>query len=300
MRILFHNYSNELTTEPLYLSNAMRQCGLDVTLWVDPSISAYDAFDMNKPDVFITHAYSVTPDIFKYLGESKKIDLVLNVTGLSDVQVSDIEKYCDHEGVKCPFMFTNHFSLKGRNKTPDIKTKFHRVYPAFDLFLSNPIDKPKIISEGVISQHNDEQLQSVIKDKEVYHLIQVTNGEREDGFDLRTNATSLKGLYPVYNKLTVVGDANFCSSQLFFDLNYNTHNISISCHDETAFFDFLSEAFENIDTGEDIKLQVREQIKNRHTPFHRAATLCKHLKAKDEMAKVERAKSQLSELLKGQ
>ncbi len=294
MKLLFHNYSNEVTTEPLYLSNALRQCGVDAALWADPNVSAFDALDMAGPDVFVSHAYAITPDIFKYLTTAKNIDLVLNVTGLTDTQITDLEGHLKRSGVNCPFIFTNHF---GFNKKPATELKFHTIYPCADLFNAAPAMGDKTVKEAVLCKESGEQLNDAIRHSDQYHMFHVTNGDLDEAFDMRTNINSLKGLYPVYEKIRLVGDANFCSSQFFFDLNFNTYNIAVTCSDRPNFDKFLAEAFEDKDDGGDIKLQVRNQIKDRHTPWHRAATLCKHLKAKDEMMKVERAKSQLSTML---
>ena len=55
MKILFHNYSNSTSTEPIYLYNALQKCGVESFIWADPNMSAYDVFDTTKPDVFVTH-----------------------------------------------------------------------------------------------------------------------------------------------------------------------------------------------------------------------------------------------------
>jgi hypothetical protein len=112
----------------------------------------------------------------------------------------------------------------------------------------------------------------------------------------------LRGLYNFYDKLTIVGDINLCSSQLFFDLNYNAKDVFVNCYEEEAFADFLEEVFEevdvNLETYKDMHAEIRNQMKYYHTPFHRAATLCEYLKDQDAAKQVEGAKSQVSMILK--
>lgn len=290
MKILFHNYSNELSTEPIYLTKALHQSGLDAMLWSDPNVSAFDSFDRTKPDVFITHAQTITPDILKYLSQNRSIDLVVNITGLSDGQVMSLEKHILDSNISCPSIFTNSFS---HNEKPTTSLKCFRLFPAVDIFNVRRSPAFKACESAVVALRQSEMLQKAIKGKEVYHLIQVTNKDMEDGFDLRTNAISIGQLYGIYKNVMLVGDTDFCSSQLFFDLNYNTDNIKVEVSDRENFNKFLSEAFKNTDADEDIGLQIKGQIANSHTPFHRAATLCKHLKFKDGMIKTERAKDHI-------
>jgi hypothetical protein len=109
----------------------------------------------------------------------------------------------------------------------------------------------------------------------------------------------MQDLFKYYRKWSLVGDADFCSSQIFFDLNFNVHNIVVAAEDGENFDKFLEEIFEDKDSGEDIGVQIKNQLKLRHTPFHRAATLMKYLKFKDGMSQVEHVKTQLSDMLKG-
>jgi len=297
MKILFHNYSNETTTEPAYLCAALQKSGVDAKLWSDPRTSAFDAFDLTQPDVFVTSYQTITPDILKYIElNNKKIDLVLNVTGVSDAQMEDIESVIKNLKINVPLVFINSFSYKKRPKT---SLKCERLFPAFDLFNIRRTDEKALCEEAVLATKPSEKLTEVLSKKRVYHLVQITNGKKDEEFDIRANAPSMQDLFKYYRKWSLVGDADFCSSQIFFDLNFNVHNIVVAAEDGENFDKFLEEIFEDKDSGEDIGVQIKNQLKLRHTPFHRAATLMKYLKFKDGMSQVEHVKTQLSDMLKG-
>lgn len=294
MRILFHNYSNETTTEPLYLFQALQKSGIDAHVWADQNVSAFDIFDQIKPDVFVSSFRNITPDIIKYLEQTPNISLVLNVTDISENQMKDVEVSLKSKKIKIPFIFTNSFEYK---PLPETRIKCERIYPAFDLFRVRPKTQEPICKEAVLSRSFDGHLEKQLVDKEVYHLIQVTQGEKDENFDLRVNVSSVQELAQYYESLFLVGDADFCSSQLFFDLNFNADNVTVRVEDEDNFYKFLSTVFEATETWV-TPMQIKQQLKSRHTPFHRAATFMKHLKDEDGVAAVERVKSQLPEMIK--
>lgn len=294
MRILFHNYSNEVTTEPLYLFQALKQSGLDAHIWADKRVSAFDVFDSVKPDVFVSHYRNITPDVMKYLDQAPNIKLVLNVTDISETQMKDVEGYLTAKGIEVPFVFTNHFSY---NPRPVTKLRCERLYPAFDLFRIRQHNATPLCKEAILSTEYDDFLEEELGKKEVYHLVQVTEGEKDEHFDLRVNASSIQELAQYYHNFLLCGNTDFVSSQLFFDLNFNAHNITVHVSDEDNFNKFLGDIFVDGEAQKDIGRQVKNQLKSRHTPFHRAATFLKYLKARDEMSQVERVKTQLGPML---
>jgi len=300
MKILFHNYSDEMTTEPLYLFQALQKSGLDAHIWSDRLVGAYDTFDTVKPDVFVSNFRNITPDVVKYL-EQAPIDLVLNVTDISETQMKDVEAFLNSKKIKVPFVFTNSFLYKTLPKT-DFKCK--RIFPAFDLFRVRPKGVEVVCKEAILSRSFDGHLEKQLANKDVYHLIQVTEGDKDSNFDLRVNSSSIQELSQYYESFSLVGDADFCSSQLFFDLNFNARNITVIAEDQQNFTKFLSNIFvdteaENKKSEEEMAVQIKQQLKSRHTPFHRAATLLKHLKFQDGVERVENVKGQLPEMLKG-
>jgi len=311
MKILIHNYSNELSSEPSYLYHALARCGVETYVWADPTVSAFDVFDTVKPDVFITHAEMVTPDIVKYLKQSKNIDMAMNVSSMTDQQLKNVEDFFSDGSINVPLVFSNNLSYKPRQKTA---LNLQQLLPAFDLFaitVDNKVHEP-ICKEAIISQKYSKILEEFLKQEDLvdavesnvrnYHLVQVTRGDKSEDFDIRTNVQSLQTLFRMYETITLAGPADFCLSQMFFDSAINAKAMSIVAEDKDNFHKGLDEIFVDTDLKSDdrseIKKEIKKQVKQRHTPFHRAATLLKHLKARDEMVKVEKFKEQLPILLK--
>ena len=294
MKILFHNYSSSTSTEPLYLHNALEKCGVESVLWSDSNASAYDVFDTTKPDVFVTHFRTFGQDIFKYMKENNSCSMVLNVTGASQSQVESIEKELDKAGIKVDFLFTNSFDNK-------LKTKFklHNLYPAADLFNLPPQQNVKsILPEAVVSDKFDENVENYIGEKDVFNLLYITEGDKDSNFDVRVNIRNLSQLYKVYDKMSLIGDNDLCCSQLFFDMAMHCNNPVVRSSDQDGFNKFLSTVFQESNSEDNLLGEIRNQIKDRHTPFHRAWRLMKFLGDKDAMSKIDNVKNQLPTLLK--
>lgn len=295
MKILFHNYTNSLSTEPLYLFHALQQAGVESSMWSDQRVSAYDAFDSQKPDVFVTHFKTFTNDIFTYLKNSRKCDLVLNVTGASQQQLASIEAALNENQIKCPVIFTNSFSKK-------LQTNLNLVdiYPAADIFnLSQKGQADGSLEEAVISNKFDENVENYIGQKEVFHLLYITEDEGDPNFDARVNVRLLPRMYQMYKEVTLVGDSDLCCSQLFFDAALNANRLNVRNKDQEEFNKMLSNVFSDTSTGADVDIvkELKSQIKSRHTPFHRAWRLMKFLGNKDAMAKVDKLKNQTTQIL---
>lgn len=311
MKILFHDYSSELSTEPRYLSRALWQSGIEASLWSNQGVSAYDVFDTVKPDVFVCHCQTMTSDILKYLSSNNSIELVLNVTGMSESQLKYVSDTLENNKVKVPLVISNDFSYKGKLKTT---LNLHRLLPATDIFLSRgkPSESSLICQEAVLSNKYCDNLEKFLVNEETrlealqafkqYHLVQITSGEKSEHFDVRANVSSIHELFHLYRNICIAGDSDFCLSQVFFDSVVNAESMSVIAHDVDNFHDGLKELFSEseIDTEDRavIKAEMKRQIKQRHTPFHRAATLMKLLKNKEDMMKVERIKEQLPNAIK--
>jgi hypothetical protein len=295
MKILFHNYSSSTSTEPLYLHNALQKCGVESVIWGDPNTSAYDVFDTTKPDVFVTHFKTFSQDIFQYMKQNSGCSLVLNVTGASQSQVDSIEKELENSGIKVAFLFTN----SSENK-PKTKFKLHNLLPAADLFNLPPQQNVKsVLPEAVVSNKFDENVENYIGEKDVFNLLYITEGDKDSNFDIRVNVRNLSQLYKVYDKMSLVGDNDLCCSQLFFDMMMYCNNPAVRSSDQEVFNKFLGNVFKDTDQSEDDLVgQIRNQIKDRHTPFHRAWRLMKFLGDKDAMSKIDKVKSQLPTLIK--
>lgn len=291
MKILFMNYSNALSTEPLYLTRALQECGIQAQVWADPRISAYDAFDMYQPDVFVTHYETMTSEIAEYLEKHRNIKLVLNVTGISDSQMQEIEKFVDSKNIEVAFVFVNSFGYKAKPKT---KFKCERIFPAYDIFRQVPPPPKRLCKEAVISNQYNDHLENQLVNKEIYHVVQATNGDKDERFDIRVNATSIQELCNFFSGITLVGDTDFVTSQMWFDGMAKDIDVMVKPSDQENFGKVLKEVFSQTSSdAENVALEITKAVKSRHTPFHRAGTFCKHLKFKEGLSAVERVKSEL-------
>ncbi len=295
MKILFHDYSSELTTEPRYMTVALQYCGVDAALWNDSRVSAFDICDQLQPNVFVTHYTMITPDIIKYLEQNNSIQLVVNVTGMSDNQLVDFEKFTANKGMNVPFVFTNSFD----QTEPQTNIRYEKIPPAFDLFATQRSKHTEpLCPRAIFANVYDDAVEHETKDGDVYHLVQFTNGEINPKFDIRSNATSAHELYKRYGSFTLVGDMDFCSSQIFFDLTMNATNVIVKTDNTDEFEKILMSIFKDTGSTEDMSIQIKNQMKSHHTPFHRVGTLMRLLGDKEAAHKVEIAQGHLSEAIK--
>ena len=289
MKILYHNYSNFLSTEPMYMHNAFTRCGIDSVFWNSNQTSAYDMFDLNKPDVFVTHFKTFTYDILDYLKNNKSnIEIVMNVTGATQSQINSIEQAFEECKVKSPFIFTNDFTLNVKSNL-----KLIQLYPAADVFIADPSALKEIgVPEAIVSDKFTENLEKHIANKEVFHLLHMSGEKLDSNFDIMVNIQSLSQLYKVYPKFTLVGDNELCCSQLFLDMNLSCKKIEVRSSDPVGFQKMLKELFSETQT-EDVQLEIKNQIKNKHTPFDRAYKFMENLGDKDAMDKVMNVKNSI-------
>jgi hypothetical protein len=275
----------------------MRQSGVESHLWGDPKISAFDMLDRAKPDVLISSHLLVTKDIMTYLSGSN-IELVLNVTGISENQLAAMEDAFKQNGIRCPFVFSNNFGYK---KLSSKNIKCHRIWPAADIFNVHQ-KRPGVIDECVVSQKFDESVENYLAKLGSYHLLYLGDNDLIPPFDFRSNVATVAQLYQFYKKVSFFGDADFCSSQVFFDANLQSHGASFYTpeSERANWGSVLKDCFVEvpINSQEEVQAAVKQQIKTRHTPFHRAWTLMKHLKNQEAMKSIENIKNQIGPALK--
>jgi hypothetical protein len=290
MKILFQNYTTPFSTEARYLNAALSTVGIQSEAWVDPKISAYDILDGYEPNVLVSHYKFVTSDLVKYFTENKGIDLVLNVTGADKNAMSSIEDLS--ESVSMPFVFTNDYA----NSEKSEKLQVQNVLPAADVFLLNGSIRTPEISLGVIGSSMTPEIEEVIKEEKVYHLLCL--GE-DEAFDLKTNTTRLSEIYGLYNKIVLSGDISLITSQVFFDISVAGHDLNVvpSKGQKKEFDDFLEKVFKepkHSDGNSNLVQEVRSQIISKHTPFSRAERLMRFLKDDDSVKMLQKAQKDMA------
>lgn len=276
MKILISDYSSDLSTEPLYLNTCFNNAGCKSTL-LSNSTSIYDGFDMVDPDIYITHHQILSKDLLLYLKENqtKKIDLVINVTGMNQDDLSRLDSIFSDNNIKPALYFVNHYDsgLRSRNNIVSI------LYGA-DLFLSSE-KKQYDIDYGIFIQ-SKEELGSI---GETYHYI-TYNKNIDKIADIFLPTNRLTHLYHNYNHIVfkyfdgifpqVFFDAAIKVNSVFFDLTNNNDKNKLNKHIGKLLGEGNHCKLSDLDSG-----KIREQINSKHTCLHRAKSLLSQLPAKE-------------------
>ena len=288
MRILIHNYTSILSTEPMYLARSFEIVGHEVHLWNDPNASVFDTFDQFKPDLFITHFQFINNDCIKYLSQNKDIQLVVNCTGATTDQLKSVAANILENNINCPVLFTNAGAGLKYAKTE--KIRMESVLPGLDVFLPPQVLPDYKLDIGVVALEPNETIDKAIKNKDTYHLLKLTTSdERDKNFDMPVNILNLRSLYSKYKEITFATPMSIVFSQLFYEATFYADKVSFKLtEEEQPMFDsFLQQVFKEEQT-DDISNALKSQIKSNHTCISRAARLCKFLKDSETKLKLEK------------
>lgn len=274
MKILIQNYTSVLSTEPMYLNECFIKSGaINSNIWDTNSASAFDALDSFNPDVLLCHYLTpVLNDIFKYLSENKKIELVLNITGAQQGHVEILENLIQKNAINSPFFVSN---LHEKIYTIKSKKKVLNLLPGVDLFLPKQ-NIPNFNLKAAILSNNKDLAQQASQGISTYHKIGV--GVQDEYFDFTVNASNMKSLYDKYEKIVLASDLSVSFSQLFFDAVYNSKKVVLKTNDEKISGEILGDLFDANEEDEDIATAIKNQIKTKHTCFNRAERLARALK----------------------
>lgn len=293
MKILFDNYITLTSSECSYFNGVLRRAGVESLFWSDKRISTFDILDSTKPDVFVTHYRQVTQDLIKYLSNTTKIDLVLNISGSTESEVNALENFLSSNNVKCSLMFSGDVDAakpKG--------VKYDEILPAADLFF--PMNSPgqRKIDFGVVCQSSNSDLVSnFTKDKDVYHTLGVNQEEISDT-DLQVNVKTVTDISQIYSTIVLAGDIRFVSSQLFFDLLLRANKCSVITNpsQQEKWGKFIERIFnmpKDWKEQESMKELLRSQVLQRHTCYNRTERLMKLLGNSEAMSNIQKLKNNL-------
>lgn len=292
MKILFDNYVTLTSSEASYMNGVLSQAGIQSMFWSDKRISTFDMLDSAKPDVLVTHYRQVTQDLVKYLSNQSKIDLVLNISGVTGNEIKSLEQLLDSQNIKCKLMFSGDV-----NPVKPNNIKFEEMLPAADIFFPfNPPSGGKKIDYAVVCQSKDDLVQKFVKDKDVYHVLGVSEG-KNDNFDLPINVKTINDISQIYNQVVLTGDIRFVTSQLFYDcvLRANKCSVITNPAQEELWDKHLKKVFNLTEKQEEgsIKEVLRAQVMQKHTAVSRASRLMKLLGNSDGMKLVENFKNNI-------
>ena len=272
MKILFQNYTNDLSTEAMYLAHALKMADVETDLWSEANMSAYDVLDGYRPDMVLTSFRVLTNDIVKYLSQGRSPELVLNVTGASE---DDCKKIDDlSESLKIRMIYTNAFTKREKFT----KLKLEGIYPAADIFMQRRPIQPAL-PLGILNDGNPECVAKAVGEHKTYHLLSLQDGDYSDH---RVNVSSLHEVYCLYERFVITGTPDLVNSQAFFDSCLACHKVDIlpEKESETQFYNGFLKSIFSEPTGDIDNLgeQLKKQIVAKHTPFNRAERLMRLLK----------------------
>ena len=268
MRVLIDNYSSRTSTEPIYFEQTMKRVGIEAVVWNRNQISTYDVFDRVQPDLFITHYKHLNNDILKYLrGSTRQIDLVLNVTGLSEnesVTLNQILQDLKTKRIKIPFVFSNTPEGLSEAKLKDFNT--YSILPGADLFIPNHsnidfnLDAARIYMGEVFANFDKH---------DTYHNIEI--GEKTQFSDFSATAVDMMPLYLKYKQIYFIGKPEDLVSQLLFDAKIRHDNVTLLSDDQERLDTILEGVYKT-------NFASPQDIKKKHTCLHRTNRLLSKLK----------------------
>ena len=286
MRTLIQNYTSALSTEPMYIHKCLSECGYEASLWSNPQTSAYDAFDMHQPDVFITHYKFLTNDIVNYLSKKRQIKMVLNISGASQSDMDTIENIVQSNNINIPLAFTNLYESNNNVRMKNIKCI--NLYPAADIFLAPAPTPDYNLQACVISIQKNDLVTEAIENKETCHIFSL-NPERSDYADMSLDVTVLSSFYHKYDEVILADDVNLVTSQILFDSILKSKKVTLRVpeNQQQLLDSILASLFIEDSSKSDMSDLIRGQIKRRHNCFKRTARLFRALKIEDVSKKLE-------------
>lgn len=270
MRFLISDYSSEYSTEPLYLNTIFNSIGCSSTIWPQGT-SAFDAFDITNPNVFITHFTKVNRDIISYLKDRKDIEIVVNITNMKQEHLTNMESIFYSNGIKPSFYFVNAYDHNLKSNKTNINVILHGADILF-----GKINKFFDIEYGIFVEKQGD----IYPAKNTFHYIS-TNQKMSDAIDIAMPAHKLIMLYPSYRKIVFRHFDNIFH-QSFFDAAYYSECVFYDISDRSVLDSHLQKLFgesglcSNEDSG-----NISSRIKQKHTCLHRAKSMLSQLPCKE-------------------
>lgn len=276
MKFLIQDYSTLFHTESKYFNHILNNIeGCSSVLWsLDNQISVYDMMDIVKPNVVITHANVLKQDLIIYLSENPNIELILNISGITQGNLQQIEQIFTQYNINCNLCFVNY----GEHYYMSSKFNIVSIYHGVDLFLPENSEIEYTIDKLYVVNNNLEK----IEDNCSYHIVSHNKNIKEN-VDAVLSVHDLGGIYKNYNKVCIESFPNAkIVPQLFFDAVHYAKSVS---------FNGTREQLEEIcrilkvDNIKDSN-KIKQIIKEKHTCFNRTKSLLSQLRCTDLVNKL--------------
>jgi len=270
MKFFIPNYNTPVHTEATYLNHIFN--GLDgcSSVLFNPSstVSIYDALDMSQPDVIITHGLSLHKDYFVYLSEHKDIELVLNITMVSDKDLHNIETMLENQKINCKLAFINHGNNQYKSKLNIIS-----IYHGVDIFLNAPKINYNIDTLNMVHRDDFQRINTT----DTYHYMS-NYAKLHKSVDKIVTVFDLVGIYQNYKEIKFFDfiDQSIVQ-QSFFDAIYYHDNVSFCGSKEQL--EIICKLLK-VDNLKDFA-KIKQCVKEKHTCLNRAKSLLSQLKCSD-------------------
>jgi hypothetical protein len=278
MRSLIANYSNNQTTEPLYINTSLNMAGFESMLW-PMNTSTFDIFDLAKPDIHITHHNYIAPDLLYYLKENKSnIDLIVNITGLDQEKLTKFESIFLDNSIQPALFFVNYYDHGLQTKKTNIITLLNGA----DIFLGSKPKQYDIDCCVFIDKENQGECNC-----ESYHTITYKE-TLANVADLFFPTDQLINIYANYDRI-IFKFFNGIFDQAFFDASLRNNNVFFDIKDRTMLDIHLKKLFGEAgvcDQASNIS-DLSHRIKQKHTCLHRVKSLLSQLPCKEYTDKLQ-------------
>lgn len=282
MKFIIGNYASSTQTEPMYIDATLKAIGCKSAIWNPTQISAYDIFDMVKPNYYLTHITAIMTDVISYIKENGGIELIINISGANQDVITNTERLLKEHKVPIAFLFTNNDDCSIESEAQLIKIGF-----GADLFLSR----------GNI-QYNLDLGQIVLAKEHIsnfdcpYHTISYVKNLEND-VDIMLPVNQLSNIYHNYDRL-VFRSFGTIIPQCLYDAIYYGKNVSYDIDDENT-RKMVSEKIKKIfRTDVDIcdpnsnKTELRKKLLDRHTCFHRVKSILSQLPSSEYLERIDK------------
>jgi hypothetical protein len=284
MKLVITDYSSYNQTEPSYFNTSLNLIdGCSSTLWNTSQISAYDIFDMVKPNIWITHIKSIVTDGLAYMSkEDPNIQLIINITSANQEEVYNVENFILDKKINCAFFFTNLDDSAIKSK----KIKILNIQLGADIFLGD--GKLNYYIDKGIFVNNKSEMKSY---NGSFHYI-ANNQSLEKDVDVTLSIQQLSSIYKNYGEI-VFRYFDRIVPQLFYDAVYRGNKVYYDI-DNTEKVEYVNSKFKKllkIDTdlcsdGLDFN-SIKECVKSKHTCLNRVKSLLSQLPCNDMIEKLE-------------
>ena len=282
MKFLISNYSSESQTEPFYFNTSINLLnGYKSTLWDNNTTSAYDIFDLVKPDYYITHISAIPTDVIDYLRNHKTTSIILNVTGETRDNLEKMEQILIEESIKCPFFYTNSDDEVYKLKN----IKMLSIPFGADVFFNTGSLSFNIDKGVIINSEND------IKHYETPHHIISYNTSLINVSDMVLSIQQMAAIYKNYNEIIFTFFGNLIP-QVFYDAIYYGNKVYYDIDDPEK-NKILSQKLEKILKIDcDLRIiknfnKIKQTIKEKHTCLHRVKSLLSQLPSEDGIKNID-------------